>query len=190
MEKLFSRIFVISSLALASVLVPLATPVAHAEHEIGTPFTGTRPYQLDVHSGFSWDGFGFNAGARFGIPLLHNGPISTIDNAFYLNVGFEFYYSDEGWDPAERHYYAAFGVPITLHWEFFFNDTWSVFAELGLQVYFPPSFVHNDGHGNYAVDAGGWVIALAGGTLHFNEVIGLTLRVGNPYVAIGLTFTF
>jgi hypothetical protein len=183
----------LSRLALVSVLGILAVPsVALAEHEIRTPFTGTRPYQLDIHGGLSWNGWGLNTGARFGIPLMHNWFIDSIDNALYLNFGFELYYADElGYSTPDHSYFVGFGIPITLHWEFYFNDTWSVFAELGFQVYFPPAFVDgNSGHSNYFVDAGGWVVAMAGGTLHFNEVIGLTLRVGNPYVAIGVTFYF
>ncbi len=192
MRRHFARLALVSSLALSSLVAPLASPsVAHAEHEIRTPFTGTRPFQLDIHGGLSWYGLGLDTGVRFGLPLVHNGFIDSIDNAIYLNFGFELYYADEGWDPGVHHYYVGFGIPVTLHWEFYFSDTWSVFAELGFQAYFPPAFVHGDGvHGNYYVDAGGWVIAQAGGTLHFNDVIGLTLRVGNPYVAIGITFYF
>ncbi|HTJ85095.1 MAG TPA: hypothetical protein VL400_25440 [Polyangiaceae bacterium] len=191
MRQLFSRALV-TSVALAALAAPLASPgVAHAEHEIRTPFTGTRPFQLDIHGGLSWYGLGLATGVRFGIPIMHNGFIDSIDNAVYVNFGFELYYADEGWDPATRHYYVGFGIPVMLHWEFYFNDTWSAFAELGFQVYFPPAFLDGgSGHSNYYVEAGGWVIAMVGGTLHFNEVFGLTLRVGNPYVVVGLTFQF
>ena len=187
MRTHLARLSLVSSLALAA-LVP---GVAHAEHEIRTPFTGTRPFQLDIHGGLSWYGLGLDTGVRFGIPIVHNGFIDSIDDAVYLNFGLELYYADEGWDPATRQYFVGFGIPVMLHWEFYFNDTWSAFAELGFQVYFPPAFVHGTaGHNGYYVDAGGWVIAMVGGTLHFNEVIGLTLRVGNPYVAVGITFQF
>jgi hypothetical protein len=85
------------------------------------------------------------------------------------------------------HYGAGFGIPVTLHWEFYFNDTWSAFAEIGFQVFFHPRFFEN---GDFYADAGAWVIAMVGGSLHFSEAIALTLRFGNPYVAIGLTFQF
>jgi hypothetical protein len=192
MRNMLQRVLLISSIALASLMAPFAAPtVAHAEHQIGTPFTGTRPYQLDIHGGLSWYGLGLDTGVRFGIPIVHNGFVDSIDDAVYINFGFELYYANEGWDAATPRYYVGFGIPVMLHWEFYFNDTWSAFAELGFQVYFPPAFVHGEaGHGNYYVEAGGWVIAQVGGTLHFNEAIGLTLRIGNPYVAIGVTFQF
>jgi hypothetical protein len=179
-------------LALALALVftaggaSLVPCTAHADHQIGTPFTGNRPFQLDVHAGFLWSGYGFAAGARFGIPIMHNGFVSSIDNAVYLNFGFDFYYLDT-FDGANRHYGAGFGIPVTLHWEFYFSDTWSAFAELGFQVFFHPRFF--EGGGFYA-DAGHWVIGMVGGSLHFSEAVALTLRIGNPYAALGLTFQF
>jgi hypothetical protein len=179
-----------AALALACALASvgaLAPATARADHDIQTPFTGTRPFQLDIHGGLLWYGFGLDTGVRFGIPIMHNGFIGSIDNAVYINFGFELYYADDLSDPANRHYNVGFGVPVMLHWEFYFNDTWSAFAELGFQVYFPPWFV--EGH-PYAVDAGAWVIGMVGGTVHFNEVVGLTLRIGNPYTSFGLTLQF
>jgi hypothetical protein len=179
-------------LALALVLATaggstLMPSTAHADHEIGTPFTGNRPFQLDVHAGLLWYGIGFAAGARFGIPIMHNGFVSSIDNAVYLNFGADFYYLDTYDDMLNRHYGAGFGIPVTLHWEFYFNDTWSAFAELGFQVFFHPRFFEN---GHFYADAGAWIIGMVGGSLHFSEAIALTLRFGNPYVALGVTFQF
>ena len=163
-----------------------APSVARADHEIGTPFTGNRPYQLDVHGGLIWYGVGLAAGARFGIPLVHNGFVSSLDNAVYFNFGADYYYLDS-FDGLNHHYASGFGVPITLHWEFFFNDTWSAFAEIGFQIFFHPRYFER---GDFYVDAGAWVIAAIGGSLHFSEAIALTLRFGNPYFAFGLTFQF
>lgn len=192
MRKHIGRLALISSIALASFAAPLAAPaVAHAEHEIRTPFTGTRPFQLDIHGGLLWYGYGVGSGVRFGIPLMHNGFIDSIDNAVYLNFGADFYFVDDtNWGDGNHHYGFGFGIPVTLHWEFYFSDTWSAFAELGFQAYFPPGMWDGSPRGGFWVDAGAWIIGQVGGTLHFNEAIGLTLRVGNPYVALGLTFYF
>jgi hypothetical protein len=182
-----NRLALVLALTLSASALSLAPSTAHADHQIGTPFTGNRPFQLDVHAGLLWYGLGFAGGARFGIPIMHNGFVSSIDNAVYLNFGFDFYYLDSFDDMLAHHYGAGFGIPITLHWEFYFNDTWSAFAEVGFQIFFHPRFLENRG---FYVDAGDWVIAMVGGSLHFSEAIALTLRVGNPYVAIGLTFQF
>jgi len=181
MRTSLARILFVTSIA----LVPLAAPaVARAEH----PFAGTRPFQLDLHGDLLWYGYGIGGGARFGIPIVHNGFVDSIDDAVYINFGIDTYYVDDfGWMGAGVHHYGfGMGFPITLHWEFYFNDTWSAFGELGFQVYFPASVFDGNPTGYY-VDAGAWIIGMVGGTLHFNEVVGLTLRVGNPYVSIGVT---
>lgn len=189
MRKLLAPLYVILGVTLATVALPT---VAHAEHEIRTPYTGTRPFQLDIHGGILWYGYGLATGLRFGIPVMHNGFIDSIDNAVYVNFGADFYYVDDVyWADGNHHYGFAFGIPVTLHWEFYFSDMWSAFGELGFQVYFPPSLWDgNPRGGGYYVDAGAWIIGAVGGTLHFNEAIGLTLRIGNPYISLGLTFAF
>ncbi len=180
------------ALALTLTLVSASlveVPSAHADHQIDRPFTGNRPFQLDFHGGLAWYGFGFAGGGRFGIPIVQNGFVPSLDNAVYLNFGFDFYYVDDFWCHGlgcDRAYRFAMGFPIALHWEFYFNDTWSAFAELGLQVYLPPSFFHR-GSFDYREDAGAWVIAAVGGSLHLGEVLALTLRVGNPYISFGIT---
>ncbi|MDQ3034596.1 MAG: hypothetical protein M3Y87_19460 [Myxococcota bacterium] len=176
--------------AVALTIATLASaPAARADHQIDRPFTGSRPFQLDFHGGLAWYGFGFAAGARFGIPIVQNGFIPTLDNAVYLNFGADIYFVDDdcrGFGGCDRAYRLAMGFPVALHWEFYFNDTWSVFAELGVNVYLPPGFFHR-GVYNFREDAGAWVIAAVGGTLHLGDVFALTLRVGNPYVAFGIT---
>lgn len=182
--------------ALAASLAALPA-TARADHQIDRPFTGTRPLQLELHGGFSWFGFGFAAGARFGIPLMHNGFVPSLDNAVYLNFGGDFYFVDHYyWDDQPgvgrvlvHSYGVALGFPVALHWEFYFNDTWSAFAELGLNVYFPPSVFRGYGF-EYRDHAGAWVLAQVGGTLHLGEVFALTLRVGTPYVSFGFQIHF
>lgn len=179
--------------ALSVATLASAPGAAHADHQIDRPFTGTRPYQLDFHGGFAWYGFGFAGGGRFGIPIVQNGFIPSLDNAVYLNFGADFYFVD-GYYCRDRGggfcefsgYGVAFGIPIALHWEFYFNDTWSAFAEVGVNIYLPPS-LFRDGYVEYGQHAGAWVIAAVGGTLHLGDVVGLTLRVGSPYIAFGIT---
>ena len=184
------------ALALAlslAVLGGTAIPAtARADHQIDQPFTGTRPFQLEFHGGLAWYGFGFAGGARFGIPLLQNGFIPSLDNAVYLNFGADFYFVDDWGGCAGagcvdgRAYRFAMGFPVALHWEFYFNDMWSAFAEIGFQVYLPPSLFHR-GYVDYTDHIGQWVIAAVGGSLHLGDVVSLTLRVGNPYISFGVT---
>lgn len=184
-----------SALAPDALLPTALLATAQADHDIDTPFTGTRPLQLDVHAGFTWYGLGFAGGARFGIPILHNGFIPSLDNAVYLNFGVDAYAI--GWSGCRgrgcttfaNEYGFALGFPITLHWEFYFNDSWSAFAELGFQIFLPPSLFYGD-YWDPGDHIGMWVIAAAGGSYHFNEAVAITLRLGNPYFAFGVTFQF
>lgn len=160
---------------------------AHAQGvDINRPFTGHRPFQLDLHGGFTWWGWGAATGVRFGIPIVDNGFISSINNAIYINFGVDFYWIR--WRPNGRDwdYNYGFGFPVTLHWEFYFNDNWSAFIELGGQFFIHPRWINGEKFDAY--DAGHWFVAQAGVSFHVNDWFLLTLRVGTPYVAFGLTF--
>jgi hypothetical protein len=180
--------------ALAAVTAPTAARAQGVD--IDRPFTGERPFQLDVHAGFTWWGNGFASGVRFGIPLLDNGFVPSINNAVYLNFGADFYFIERyGYrcdDPPDRNCYTdygpGFGFPVTLHWEFYFNDSWSAFAEIGGQFFLHPRWLDEGRFGWY--QPGAWFIWTVGGSYHVNESFLLTLRVGSPYVAFGLTFQF
>lgn len=186
------------SLLLAAALVTAAasfhmtTSTAEAQSvDIRTPHRGSRPFQLDFHGGFTWWGYGAAAGARFGIPLLDNGFISSINNAVYLNFGGDFYFLRYRRGGRDYEYHPGFGIPVALHWEFYFNETWSAFVEIGVNVFFHPSFFRGDANDFFDhSDLGGWFLAAVGGRLHFNEHVALTVRVGNPYAAGGVTFMF
>ncbi|HBQ10027.1 MAG TPA: hypothetical protein DEF51_02160 [Myxococcales bacterium] len=172
-----------------------ATPAAaQSSVDIRRPHTGSRPVQLDLHGGFTWWGWGAATGVRFGIPLMANGFIPSINNAVYLNFGADFYFArgrcrvpgpgrDCDWE-----YGPGFGFPVTLHWEFYFNEQWSAFVEVGGQIFFHPRFWRGERYDVY--DGGYWFIAAVGGSFHINENVLLTLRVGTPYVAFGVTFQF
>ena len=161
--------------------------------DIGTPFTGQRPFQLDIHGGFAWWGVGAATGVRFGVPILQNGFVSQINNAVYINFGVDFYWIRRGCNNLPGgafncDYGPGVGIPVTLHWEFYFNENWSAFAEVGFQFFMHPQFFNN---GRYEVyDGGYWFLAALGGSFHINENVLLTLRVGTPYAAFGVTFQF
>jgi len=157
--------------------------------DIRTPHQGGRPLQLDFHAGFTWSGVGFASGVRFGIPIVDNGFIDSLNNAVYLNFGADFYWvrwrfrGGPGNDDWEYSY--GFGFPVTLHWEFYFNESWSAFAELGGQLFLHPRWLQGEGFDVY--DWGYWFIGAVGGHWHINDVFLLTVRVGSPYIAAGIT---
>lgn len=180
-------------LALALAASVAAPSVAEAQRSyIETPHTGSRPFQLDIHGGFTWWGVGAATGIRFGIPILNNGFVDSINNAVYINFGFDTYFlrwrchagdCNRGYD-----YNWGFGFPVTLHWEFYFHENWSAFAEIGGQFFIHPAWWNN---GNFDWrEPGLWFVWTVGGSWHATDWFLLTLRVGSPYVAFGITFQF
>ncbi|HEY8427712.1 MAG TPA: hypothetical protein VIL20_05030 [Sandaracinaceae bacterium] len=179
--------------AIAAVSAPDAAYAQRGRVDIRTPHTGSRPFQLDVHAGFTWWGVGFASGARFGIPILNNGFVPSINNAVYINFGADFYWTRwyrncRGPNDCYWEYGFGLGFPVALHWEFYFNENWSAFVELGFQLFFHPRFWNGEPYDVY--EAGYWFLGAVGGSFHVTEWFLLTLRVGTPYVSFGMTFQF
>ncbi len=184
------RILAITLTATALILVGLIAapvPAMAGGPIIKHPYGGKRPYQLDVHAGFVWVGKGLASGVRFGIPIIHNGFIKTINNSIYINFGADLYFLDALDKKKSTAYGIAIGIPVTMHWEFYFTPRWSAFGEVG-----PNIFLHSgvfDGHG-WDWSPSHWFIASAGGRYFINRTLTLTLRLGSPYSSFGVSFLF
>lgn len=177
----------IPALVLGCGLIGAAPSTVQADHQIGQPYRGGRTIDLDVHAGVMWYGLGVLAGARVAFPLVQNGFISSLDNAFYLTIGADFYYINSTPGIGRSSYDAGIGFPITAHWEFYFSNTWSAFAEVGVNIFLHPRLFSL---GEVAPEPAGWFITQVGGRLHLSNAFAIVLRVGNPYVALGATFSF
>ena len=186
----------ITTLALAATLttIPSLGSPAVAEAQGGvryirSPHEGRRPLQLEVHGGVSWFGLGLATGVRFGIPLLRNGFIPRLNNAVYLNFGGDFYWVNCPGNSCDgRSYGAAVGVPVTVHWEFYFTPKASLFAEVGGQVFLHQRFIAGEPFDVY--DPGYWVVAAVGANFRVHRNVALTARLGTPYTSFGVTFEF
>ena len=154
---------------------------SHASY-VGTPFAGERPALFDVHVGPAFHDPGFAIGGRFGIPIVDNGFVSKINNAVYLSLGADFYFVDYRSD-----YHGGLGIPILLHWEFYFSEKWSAYGEAGINVYFHPSTFQGDG---WVWSTSHWIDGSVGGRFHINDHVALTLNLGNPYSSFGVLFKF
>lgn len=175
-------------LLLTTLALTLIAPAAsHGQSIIKRPFGGIRPMQLDVHAGFAFVGKGLATGARFGIPLFHNGFIKTVNNAVYINFGLDLYFVSASYKHAKDEYAVGLGIPVTLHWEFYFTPRWSAFGEAGPNIFLHPGTLK--GHG-WDWSPGHWFTVAAGGRFFISEAIALTLRLGSPYSAFGVTFFF
>jgi hypothetical protein len=129
-------------------------------------------FEAEPHLLLGWREFrdGPGAGFRATIPIVHNGFVKTINNSVGIGFGFDV-------DPirnADR-----FAVPIVMQWNFWLSTHWSVFGEPGVALQL--------GEGrdkNRPVRPA----IYAGGRLHFTEALALTLRVGYPDIAVGISF--
>ncbi len=145
--------------------------------DLSVPFTGERPNTLDLHLGVVPYGYGGALGARFGIPIVDNGFVDTINNSVYVTLGADIYtYSDPDVPGL------AVGIPITLQWSFYFTDEWSAFGEGGLNLYAGPAFWAGDAR----LVNGSWLITAVGGRYHLSSTMALQLRAGWPYTSVGV----
>ncbi|MEZ4228965.1 MAG: hypothetical protein R3B89_07370 [Polyangiaceae bacterium] len=187
--------------------------LASAESVIKRP--GAHPryaFELEPHLVFQWenrwgDDDGLGPGARFNIPFLDNGPISSINNNMAIGIGLDLTLGDNDC----RYWYGAYRVPgdrydcsvtelwapVVLQWNFFITDIISVFGEPGI------AFVHRSIEGDwYCTNNPGDVchyddtdnelegVFWGGARFQFSDVVGLTVRLGTPYVSVGANFLF
>lgn len=159
----------------------LATPTYAAEGDftLMEPHTGDRPKTLELHAGFGFAGLAPTVGARFGIPIVKNGFIPSMDNAVYFTVG-----ADVGFTLGTFSG-VAIGVPVTVAWNFYFNDKFSAFADVGINLYFNTYYLR----GGVPLPIGNFFMGSVGGRYHLNEKLALMARVGSPYTAIGIELT-
>jgi len=69
-------------------------------------------------------------------------------------------------------------TPVGLNWSFYLTDDWSVFADGGVLLR-SDSFYHG---------AYGDFFGMIGGRYHFSDRAALTMRVGYPFVSVGVSF--
>lgn len=191
----------------------VAADVASAASVIKRP--GAHPsysFELEPHLVFQWDNRwgdddGLGPGVRFNIPFLDNGPISSINNNMAIGVGLDITFGDDNCSfwygrtnvPWDRHDCSVTEVwaPVVLQWNFFLTDIISVFGEPGL------AFVHRNFDGEYYCQGNSGPLCeyddtdnelegvfWGGARFQFSDTVGLTVRLGTPYVSVGANFLF
>lgn len=179
-----------SSIIAACFALTLAPTSAHAQSVIKNP--NAHPdyrVELEPHGDlifFRYGGAGYEGYSRayFGNPEFGAGFRATIevgDPAFIpkINntVGITF-----GIDLTNCRFCNGddFRIwnPVGLQWNFWFTDKWSAFADLGFML-------RNNGfyHHVYADFFG-----MLGGRYMFTDRVGLTMRIGYPFVSLGVSF--
>ncbi|HEX5099297.1 MAG TPA: hypothetical protein VFV94_07340 [Polyangiaceae bacterium] len=178
---------------------------------------GNHPHysvELEPHFTFGWHGGphhfdddGFGAGLRASIPIIDNGPVTSINNSFAITFGVDWLHFGYDHDAACRdfpgpgcddHDYAAnaFWFPVAAQWNFYVHRRISVFAELGVAIVHEryswarpcpgaPGTIcdYDDTHTDFAE-----LVFYPGARFMLTDGIGLTVRVGFPHVTLGASF--
>jgi hypothetical protein len=198
--------------ALATLVALTAAP-ARAAGIIKNP--GDHPkysVELEPHGLLRWDnywwgGTGYGLGMHAVIPFLDNGPVSKINNNMGIGFGLDWaHYSNDycGWYGGPRgplgiyNYCNAYGnsfiFPVYVQWNFFLTEIISVFGEPGFAI--EHSTISLDYPGGCPVAFGyncsnshtGVILYFEGGARFlFGDTVGLTVRLGYPFLTVGVS---
>jgi len=199
---------------LALLALTALPQLAEAQSVIKQP--GNHPdysVELEPHFLFQWtsrDGAddGFGPGVRVNIPFLRNGPIKTINNNMAIGVGLDLSFGDgyRGWCYGNRYdknwwlrddncSVTEVWLPVVLQWNFFLTKVISVFGEPGFAIAhrrYSYDRYCDGGNGPVCDDSRAETdpefVFWGGGRFTFTDTIGLTVRVGVPYVSAGVHF--
>lgn len=120
-------------------------------------------------------GYGFNGGVGFRATIEIVDPvIPKLNNTIGITFGLDFTSCTYCYRGEEF----SIWTPVGAQWNFFLTRKWSVFADLGIvahsdgayrDLYFEPMFE-------------------IGGRYHFRDKITLTMRLGIPFITVGVSF--
>ena len=202
----------VCSLVLLSALVGdsaiLETKVAHAQFIGDRPFRGgRRNIEINIHGqayyGFGWydslDGYApyyntYAIGPGFSMlfPVVQNGFIPSINNAFYVGFFADFnIHPGYNYFPYDYPSFVSFAIGPYVQWRFFLFEILSVYANLGFGLW--PWFIGNEPayvRGNGDVAFRFFPMFELGANLHFTKHIGMNFEFGYPWVKVGLNIGF
>lgn len=168
---------------------------------------------LGFFGAFDYGGNSYGPGVRFSIPVMSPGFIKKLNNSVAISFGGDLvyyegyrYYRSAYWCNGRRDciaYYNGYDsgfwtlhLPVTMQWNFFLTDKWSVFVEPGVTLRY--AFYRSDpNYGTYCANCGDpygarltpYFTFFAGGRFHFTEKVALTMRLGHPIdLSIGVSF--
>lgn len=173
-----ARVAALAPLALASIVsfacVSLASREARADEQLLIRDRSEHPqyfFDAEPHGLLGYGpfvrSFAPGVGFRGTFIIVQNGFIPTINNSVGIGVGMDTFFPSRG--------SAAFSVPVVMQWNFWLSTHWAVFGEPGVVMAF--------GNRDYIGPT-----IYAGGRYHFNERVALTLRLGYPAIACGVSF--
>jgi len=186
--------------------IALCAPTARAQSTIRNPNPPKYPVEIEPKLNFgpndvyAYGGTAFGPGVRFSIPVMSPGFVKTINDSVAISFGLDLvhysgytYYANCGRFGCATYYdgpdfWAAY-FPVTMQWNFWLSDRWSVFGEPGLafrhafwgDAYCAPGYYC--GHRDDFLPA-----FFLGGRFALSDRLALTMRLGYPMLfSIGLS---
>lgn len=159
----------------------LAVLSSHFSADAEAQEGGNSKVRFDAHLNLGWYR-AFGLGMRADIPVVKEGLVSGVADDLAISLGGDLYWfydnskynRDDGW---------GLSIPVVAQWNFYINDKWSVFPELGLAVHLGP-YVDDYYWGSPITLAIG-----LGGRYHFSSRNALLLRLAWPGgLQFGITF--
>jgi hypothetical protein len=177
---------------------------ANAETIIRYP--GQHPQyvvELEPHLALDWldthyAGSGIGPGMHAAIPIMHQGPITTINNNMAIKLGLDLTFGggcNYYWDRRAYPYgngcnSTSFLVPVALQWNFYITDIITTFGEVGMAIrYVRWSYDCGGSINAYCPDSHGEMDPIfypaVGAKFMFGRTVGLTVRMGYPHFTLG-----
>ncbi|HEV8550551.1 MAG TPA: hypothetical protein VGQ57_16010 [Polyangiaceae bacterium] len=194
--------------SLLAVALLFAGKPAHAQSIIKRPGdhpnygVELEPHILGQYDRTPYTDGGFGLGFRATIPFMHNGPVPQINNNIGISFGADVVWFGDDHLCNGRGYTEFFvdscsardlWLPVTGQWNFFLTPIISVFGEFGLSIHHTHYGYEGqcngqpcDAHYNH-LDFFEPVV-WAGGRFLFGKTVGLTVRLGWPYISVGASF--
>ncbi len=135
---------------------------------------------------YYWDRYGYyqafdyGPGFRATIPIMDPGFVPKINDSVGITFG-----ADIGFCPGYCYRSVALRFPVGIQWNFFITPRFNVFADIGFVFGIDAGSRYYDYRGSpFYPD-----FFLMGGLRYlFTDKIGLTVRVGYPFVSVGVSF--
>lgn len=185
--------FVLTSGVSQAAFAQIKSPGQHAKYSA----------ELEGHLVFQWtndewvndDGLGL--GMRASIPVIDNGPVSTINNNFAVTFGLDWaHFGDCAYDACDSD---EFWAPVAVQWNFFLSPVVSLFPELGIALQHSRFNWQGPVPGNCRIrginycngddtDTDIELVLWLGARFTLAESFALTVRLGTPSILLGAAF--
>jgi hypothetical protein len=193
-----SKIISACAIAFAAAVAPAT---AYGQSTIRDPNPPKYPIEVEPKLNFNpsgvyaYGGSGFGPGVRLSIPVMSPGFVKTINDSIAISFGLDLIHYDS-------YYYAYYGpcgprggycnynygdfwtayFPVTMQWNFWLTDKWSVFGEPGFAL--RHSFYSDAYCAGYFCPSRDdiYFAFFAGGRYAVSDHLALTMRLGYPTV--------